>query len=459
MDARLPRKKRSSKTHPQASHRSPHKPESASFWQVFFTLDFPSFPTYKAAVCQHRTITLLFFLAGYSLVVLSLISIIFINQQTLTNLSAPAQASQNLPLNTAYGSQRHVFVQADGQVAAIYLDSNNRLAVSVSSDGGTNWQEPQILVDEALENVSGEQDRKGDIHLAYEQGGQILYRKIIISTKPWSLSEKVGLDISRLGHRPSLILEKDSQLPMIVWSSEYRGTIVRRTQVLFMVAKADPTKLDNWCNGVKSLCGTPAVYFLKGSADVLDARASFSRYHPVLAQMAQDGSLYLFWSELSAGGRGSLKLAVGKKGKSGWQWGVPTLEDAVSEETAGRFSLAALPDSLNNRILLSYLNKEGQVRVVAYLAGGGKTDLGNPGAGGSQFSLAASEGSYYLFFRNPEGRVEVRRYTNGWSSKLWQSSEIAGHPSAPGVFHGAKAPFIYTTSEGGVKLNSFTSPQ
>lgn len=455
MNSQRPKKKRSKTQNP---HSVSPEPKGTFFLETFFSLDLPNFPTFKAAARQHRTMTLLFFLAGYSLVILSLISIIFINQQTLTNLSAPAQASQNLPLNTAYGSQRHVFAQANGQAAAIYLDSNNRLAVSVSSDEGVNWQEPQVLVDEALENVSGEQDKKGDIHLAYEQGGQIFYRKIIISKQPWSLSEKVGLDISRLGHRPSLILDRESQLPVIAWSSEYRGTFLRGTQVLFMAARADPTKIDNWCNGAKSLCGTPAVYFLKGSADALDARASFSRYHPVLTQMTQDGSLYLFWSELTPGGRGSLKLAVGKREKAGWKWEDPTLEDTASEETAGRFSLAALPDPLNNRILLSYLNKEGKVRVVAYLTGGGKTDLGNPGSDGSQFSLASGEGGYYLFFRNPEGRVEVRRYTNGWSPKLWQSTEIAGHPSAPGVFHGTKAPFIYTTSEGGVKLNSLTLP-
>lgn len=423
----------------------------------FFSLDLPNFPTFKSAASQHRTLTFLFFLTGYTVIVLSLIAVILINQQIV--VQTPVRATQYLPLNTAYGSQRHVFTQANGQVAAVYLNANNKLAVSVSSDEGISWQKPQNLIDEVMENVSGEQDKNGDIHLAYEQGGRIFYRKIIISKQPWLFSEKIGLDISRLGHRPSIVLNTETQLPMIAWSSEYQGTLLRGTQVLFMAAKADPTKLDNWCNGTKSLCGDSAVYFLKGSADVLDAKASFSRYHPVLTQMPQDGSLYLFWSELSSRGGGSLKLAIGKKEKDGWRWEAPVGVDTINNETAERFSLSALQDSFNNRILLSYLNKEGKVKVVAYWAGGGKADLGDSVAGGSQFSLAVNEGGYYLFFRNPEGRVELRRYANGWSPKLWQSTEIAGYPSAVGVFHGTKAPFIYTTLEGGVKLNSLAVPQ
>lgn len=429
--------------------------ESAQTKQTgFFSLDLPNFPTFKSAVRQHRTLTLIFFLIGYSLIIFSLIVIIIINQQLGTR--APAQASETLSLATAYGSQRHVFAQTDGRVIAVYLNQSSQVAAAISEDGGVNWQElPEPLVLEPVGNVAGAQDKEGNLHLVYETQGQITYQKVTTGGDPWVISELVVLDSSRLGHRPSLILNEITQLPLVAWSSEFWGTPLRGAQVLFLAAKADPTSLGNWCNSQRTSCGQGAFYFLKGSADSLGRKANYSQLHPVLAQMLSNGDLYLWWLERLPNGKGELSLTIGKKEDSGWKWGPATREDEVGEETAKNFTLSAFADSVTNLVLVAYLNKEGQAKTVAY-TGGEKTELGSLGQIGDQLSLTGSEGKYYLLYRHQEGRVGLKKFTGGaWSPELWESPEVGGYPSAPSALSSQNLPFIYVTPENKVKMTSY----
>lgn len=427
----------------------------------FFSLALSNLPTFKKIVYNHRTLSFIIFLSSYSLAVFLLIFVILARQQIERRISIPVKASQNLPLGTAYGSQRHVFVGADGRAIAIYLNQQNQVVAAVSDDGGVNWQErSQPLVEEAVEDVSGALDETGNLHLAYERTGQISYQKVTTLNDPWSISEPVNLDTSRLAHRPSLILDQDSQLPMVAWSSEFRVTPLRGVRILFMAAKADPTKLANWCNGHKDRCGISAFYFLPGTADVLGSRASHSIYHSVIAQLPDSGDLYLWWTNRYPNNRSDLNLVVGKKEGSGWRWAEEVLqEDQVSTYGSQNLTLSAASDSIAKQIVVAYIDKGGKAKTVAYSTAG-KKDLGSPEEIGDQYSLTVGEGEYDLFYRNPDGRVGIRKFTGSasspqWSGEIWQSSEVGGYPSALTVATGGKLNFIYITPENKVKIKTY----
>lgn len=432
--------------------------KSAHHSSGFFSLDIPNLPTFKKFSHKHRTLTFIIFLSSYSLAVLLLIFIILASQRMEMRISVPVKASQTLPLGTAYGSQRHVFVGADGQAIAVYLNQQKQIVAAISDDGGVNWQErPQPLVSEAVENVSGALDETGNLHLAYESGSRISYQKVMTLNEPWSISEPVNLDNSRLGRRPSLILDQESQLPMVAWSSEFKGTPLRGVRILFMSAKADPTKIANWCNASRSLCGTGAFYILSGSGDALGRRASYSTYHPVLAQIPENGDLYLWWTEAFPSGKTNLNLIIGKKVGSAWQWGTVSQEDQASG-AGGNFTLSAVSDEAENQVVVAYVNNQGKAKVVAYSKEGGKQELGSLGEIGDQFSLAEKHGEYHLFYRNQNNRVGMRKFDGSWSMELWQSEQTGGHPASFARSSLETLPFIYITPENQVVKTNFSSP-
>jgi hypothetical protein len=97
---------------------------------------------------------------------------------------------------TAYGSQRHIFGGGQkgstlglgqetkvagtktffaGSLVAIWL-KDNQVHASFSNDYGETWQElAEPLVADSIENVAGEQDKNGNLHLAYESKGKIKF--------------------------------------------------------------------------------------------------------------------------------------------------------------------------------------------------------------------------------------------------------------------------------------------
>lgn len=388
---------------------------------------------------------------------------------------------------TAYGSQRHIFGvppkvssqsqlpstlagQPRGEVAGVQKILNGSLVViwlkesqivaSFSNDGGETWQElPSPLVSEKAEVVTAEQDREANLHLVYESEGRIYYRKVTdltvdgrVKAEGWAVSSLVPLDDSGLAHRPSIILDSASGLPLVAWSSESIRAGAHLTRINFLRAKAEPTSLINWCNAEGTDCGKPAYIIVSGSADSLGIIASHGVFHSILSQMPGSGDIYLWWSETGTRGKEPvLKLAVAKKEGGNWIWGEAREEDKLDVKTYKKFSLAAVADPVNNQILIAYAQAGGNTRVVAYKSDGTTEDL-SPGEDlGGQFSLATWEGKYYLFYRREDGLVAGRQY-GSWSGELFKSPEEGGYPSVTANPVEGKLYIVYTTIQGNINF-------
>ena len=398
----------------------------------------------------------------------------------------PKSVSQIASLATAYGSQRHVFggsirgtsqqeqplvfekernvagVQKifGGSLVAIWL-KDNQIHASFSNNYGQSWQElSSPLTTEKVEVVAGAQDQEGNLHLVYESEGKIFYRKIseivsegLIKPDGWTVSSSIALDISGLAHRPSLILDFFTNLPVVAWSSESMRAGARFTRINFLRAKAEPTLLGNWCNAQGTSCGTPAYVLDSGSADSLGAIAFHAVLHSALGQMPLSGDLYLWWSEASK--VEPLKLAVAKREGNNWVWGNVSIEDQLDAETFRNFSLAAAADLVKQQVLIVYAQAGGKTKVVAYKKDGSKEDLSPDQKLGGQFSLAAHEGKYYLFYRKDNGKVAGRLFDTSWSEELFESPGEGGYPSVTADAIDGKIIIAYTTPEGAVGFLSY----
>lgn len=449
------------------------------------------FPTFALAFGQQKKLVTSFLILFDLILVLILILILLPQGGGVIVTKRVRTARPITVLATAYGSQRHIFggslageserplppslvFERGGHVAgiqdvfggslvAVWL-KNNQINVSFSNDNGESWQElASPLVSEKVENVAGAQDKDGNIHLVYENRGRIFYRKISgvvtegqVEPENWSVSEAVELDSSGLARRPSLILENSTDLPVAVWSSESEKAAARSTKIHFMRAKADPTILKNWCNAEGESCGQPAYILVSGSADSLGMAAFHAVFHPVLVQMPESGDFYLFWSDASEKGKEMLKLTIGKKEGAIWRLGEVTSQNGLDSETFRYFSLAVVADNEQNKVVIAYAQKGGNTKVVAYQSDGKVEDLSPGQKFGSQFSLAAAEGKYYLFYRKDNGKISGRRYDGSWSEELVESSEEGGYPSVTADAVEGKLFVIYTTAEGKVNFLSYS---
>ncbi len=449
------------------------------------------FPTFASAFEQQRKLATSFLIL-FDLILALILILILLSQEGGVIVTKRVRTARPITvLATAYGSQRHIFGGSlageserplppslvfergehvagiqdvfGGSLVAVWL-KNNQINVSFSNNYGESWQEsPSPLVSEKVESVAGAQDKDGNIHLVYESRGRIFYRKISgvvtegqVEPENWSVSEATELDSSGLARRPSLILENPTDLPVAVWSSESEKAAARSTKIHFMRAKADPTVLKNWCNAEGSLCGQPAYILVSGSADSLGIAASHAVFHPVLVQMPESGDFYLFWSDTSKKGNEVLKLIIGKKQGEGWRWEETTSQGELDAETFANFSLAAVADVEQNRVVIAYAQKGGNTKVVAYKDEGETEDLSPGQKFGSQFSLATTGGEYYLFYRKDNGKISGRRYDGSWSEELVESSEEGGYPSVTADAVEEKLFVIYTTAEGKVNFLSYS---
>lgn len=437
------------------------------------------FPTFAAGVEKHQKL-LASFLFVFNLCLVLTVVFIFLPQRQML----PSRVKRARPITalaTAYGSQKHIFgsnrrlssalvsekvagVQTvSGQALISVWLKNSQIYASYSNDAGASWQETASpLVPERVVIVAGNQDSNGDVHLVYESEGKIFYRKISgvmvdgqIKPENWLVSNPVMLDVSNLAHRPSLILANDSGLPVVVWSSESKRAGVKSTKIRLMRAKADPTKLANWCNAEVSDCGKPAYILVSGSANEIGLVPDHATFHPLLVQMPGNGDLYLFWSEVGRKKRGKLKLAVAKKEGEGWRWGGVTTEDELDAETFANFSLAAAVDEQQNKIVIVYVQKGGNTKVVAYGSDGSREDLLSSRLS-SQFSLAVADGKYYLFYRRDDGKVSGRRYDGQWSEELLESPQEGGYPSVTIDEVNQKLFVVYTTLAGTIDFISYS---
>jgi hypothetical protein len=275
----------------------------------------------------------------------------------------------------------------------------------------------------------------------------------LIKPGGWSVSSAIVLDDSGLAHRPTLILDSGSDLPLVAWSSESIRAAARLTRINFLRAKAEPTSLGNWCNAGGTDCGKPAYIVVSGSADSLGIVPANGVFHPILSQMPGKGDVYLWWSE--AGVRGKepvLKLVVAKKEGGNWVWGEPKEEDKLDGETYKKFSLAAVADPVKNQIVIVYAQAGGNTRVVAYKSDGTTEDL-SPGEDlGGQFSLATWEGKYYLFYRKEDGKIAGQICGSPWSGEIFRSPGEGGYPSATASPVEGKMFVVYTTPEGEINF-------
>lgn len=417
------------------------------------------FSTLSSSISKRQKIAAVFSLLFLGAVLVFSIGFL-LGSQTLKLNGAQAQIASPA---TAYGSQRHVFASPSGLVA-VWLDGNHQIAASYSNNTGDSWEElSSPLAGEAVENVTAAQDKNGNLHLAYEREGRIYYRKISevvadgqIRPNGWTVSSEVSLDISGLGHRPTLVLDSVSDLPAVAWSFETRRAAPRSTRINFLRAKAEPMSLENWCNSQGSSCGIPAYSYVSGSADILGIVASHAVFHPVLAQMPESGNLYLWWSEQVRRKEPVLKLAVAKKEGENFLWGEVRTQDELDEETFANFSLSAVSDSSRGKIVVAYAQKDGNTKVVAYKNDGGIEDLSLNQKLGRQFSLAAAEGKYYLFYRKDNGKIGGRSCDSSWSGEILESERLGGYPSVTAGSFSEKLFVAYTTSEGRVELASFS---
>lgn len=401
-----------------------------------------------------------FFSLFFFLVILAFAVGFLIGSQTL---KVGGGESQITSLATAYGSQRHVFGRQNA-VLAIYLNSHDQITASYSNNAGETWEAlSSVLISERVENVSGGLDKNGGLHLVYEREGRIFYQKVSeifsgdqVRANGWAVSSVVALDTSGLAHRPSLILDFASNLPAVSWSSQSEKAGAQQTKINFLRSKAEPTLLENWCNGQASSCGAPAYILVPGSVDELGMARSHGVFHPVLAQMPQTGDFYLWWSEQVRRGEPVLKLAVAKKEGENWVWGEARTQAQLDEETFANFSLTAVSDFSQNKVVVALAEKGGKTKVVAYKSDGGTEEISPGQKLGRQFSLAAHEGKYYLFYRKDNGKIGGRRYESSWSEELFESQENGGYPSVTTEAFSGRLFLAYTTPEGKVEFLTFS---
>jgi len=391
-------------------------------------------------------------------------------------------------LATAYGSQRHVFANTkkeinkktsfliteeekvggvqdvfEGSLMAVWV-RDNQIMVSYSNDYGQNWQDlSSPLINERVEVVSGAQDEKGNLHLVYESEGNIFYRKVsemrengLVKPGGWVISSPVPLDLSGLAHRPSLVLDYSSDLPLVSWSFESKKAGVRLSKINFLRAKGDPVFLENWCNAKGDSCGKPVGVSSLGSADSLGEIISSGLLHPVLRQMPQSQDLYLWWSEEREKRGGLLKMAVAKNEIDHWVWGEISVEDNLDSETSKNFSLSAAANFSKGEIAVVYVQEGMATKVVVYKKEGIKEDI-SPGKNlGGQFSLSAYDGKYFLFYRRPDGKISGRLFDQSWSEELLESPGEGGHPSAPDDPADGKIVIAYTEPSGTISFLNYS---
>lgn len=390
-------------------------------------------------------------LAGFSIFFLAIViilAIVFLPSGQQVAVSTD-QSSPIPVLSTAYGSQRHLFSLA-GKLVAVWVNKENLMAFSLSEDQGTTWEDlSSPVVAGKVETVAGAQDNEDSLHLVYESEGKIFYRKVDV--RNWTVSKAVGLDLSGFAHRPSLILEKESGLPAVVWSREGKG-IIRSSSLGFMRAVGDPTSLKKWCNAEGSACGLPAYVNTAGSADWLGLKVLRSVFHPVLVQMPTQNDLYIFWSDSSGKGNESLKKTVGTKKEGGWSWGKISLEDQVHEETFKNFTLAAVADPGQKRLFVTYKDKEGGTKVMVYYSDGRTERISPEQNFGRQFSLVADQKAIYLVYRKENGKIAGRQYETSWSEELFESPQECGYPST--VVYADKLLVVCSTPAGKVEFLS-----
>lgn len=392
-----------------------------------------------------------------------------------------------LPL-TAYGSQRHIFGLAmvsrpesveiskeekpvlgltnvgGGLLLAIWL-KDHKITASYSNNNGDTWDEWLTPLDpENSQNVVAALDKDKDLHFVSERDGRIYYQKVTklvtegrVRPENWIVSSKVTLDPSGFAHRPSLVIDRFSNLPAVAWSFQIEKGMPRLGRINFLRAKADPTSFANWCNIQGSSCGLSFYRWISGSANVSGVVSAYSTLHPALVQMSESGDFYLFWTNASRmGGKEVLKMRVAKRTAESWDWGEVKTQGEVGEETYKNFSLTSAVDTTSGRLAIAYADKEGKIKVVVYSSDGETKDISPNERWGSQFSLSAVNGKYYLFYRKENGRISGREYDTSWSEELLESPKEGGYPSVDTGIVSGKLFVVYTTSEGKIDFLSYS---
>ncbi len=420
-------------------------------------------PTFSFLVSKHKKLAAL-------IGVLYLFATVFLFSVGLSTTYLPSQAlsvtGPNIFPATAYGSQKHIVANGN-LLILVYLNQNNQITARFSNNNGESWQELNLpIASETVADLAVAWDKKQTLHLVYENDGNILYRQISdiladnqIKSDGWKVSSPVKLDVSGFAHRPSLILESSTDLPAVVWALQGEGGAGRTNKILFMRAKGEPIVLDNWCNSNNSSCGLSSYTNSGGSTDDFMIVGVYPSLHPVLVQMPQTGDFYIFWSE-SMKGRNNLNRVIAKKEADKWIWNPREVQDSLTDESAKTFDLSAAADQTANRIVIVYINANGNTKVVAYKNGGDKEDLSLGQKLGTQFSLASKAGKIYLAYRKENGKLAVSQHEISWSTELVESPLEGGYPSLGLSDTTEELLMAYTTLEKKVELlkQNLTAP-
>lgn len=359
---------------------------------------------------------------------------------------------------TAYGSQRHIFNLESGALA-VWINPQKKITFSYS-DKNNSWKDfyPVTITDEVA-NVSGVLDKDGNLHLAYESKGQIIYRKVsgIVSTGQIQeigiSSAAVKLDLSGMAYRPSIIVNEDN-LPMVLWTAGGLGVYFRYNTIRYLRAKTDSTSIKNWCNAKGDSCGTPAFIKAAGSSDFVDTVRRPAKLHTVLSQMPKSGDLYAYLTDDSKKGSEVLKMSIARKEGNHWRWEEPVIKDNIAAESAKNFNLAVAVDRDKEQIITAYTQKDGQTKIVAYQDKDKMKDLALNQNLGGQLTLTAENGRIYVSYRKENGKIGAIKYDGIWSKEIFESTGFGGYPSLADKASGNKIPFIYTLQDGRVEIGS-----